>query len=56
MGIWNELLEEVVEAGSIMTFKRQLDRHIDGTGLEGYAPSAGRWDWCRRSLLVGMGK
>ena len=33
VGLWNK---EVVEAGTIPTFKKQLDRYMDRTGLEGY--------------------
>lgn len=38
--IWNELPEEMVEAGTITTFKIHLDRR----GLEGYGLKAGKWD------------
>ena len=41
---WNELPEKVVEAGIITTFKRYLDRYMDGNGLEAYGPNAGKWD------------
>lgn len=41
--MWNELLEEVVEAGTLTTFKRHLDRYLDRKGLEGYGPNAGKW-------------
>lgn len=30
LNIWNELTEEVVEAGTITTLKRHLDRFMDG--------------------------
>lgn len=36
MHIWNELPEEVVEVGTIITFKRHLDRYTDRKGLERY--------------------
>ncbi|MBB6707133.1 reverse transcriptase family protein [Proteus mirabilis] len=42
--VWNELPEEVVEAGTIATFKRHLDGYMNRKGLEGYGPGAGRWD------------
>ena len=41
--VWDELPEEVVEAGTITTFKRHLDRYMDGKGLEGSGPNAGKW-------------
>ena len=34
----NELLEEVVEAGTFATFKKHLDRYIDRIDLGGYGP------------------
>ena len=37
--MWDELLEEVVEAGTLTTFKRHLDRYMDRKGLEGYGPN-----------------
>ena len=40
-GGWNELPEEVVEAGTIPTFKKQLDRNMHRAGLEGYGPNTG---------------
>ena len=44
VAVWNELPAEVVEAGSILTFKSKMDRYMDGKGMEGYGLSAGRWD------------
>ena len=44
VAVWNELPVEVVEAGSILSFKNKLDRYMDGKGMEGYGLSAGRWD------------
>lgn len=35
-------LEEVVEAGTITTFKRHWDRYVDRKALEGYRPNVGR--------------
>eukprot|EP00061_Rhincodon_typus_P009951 g33847.t1 len=40
--IWNELPEEVVEAGTITTFNRHLDEYMNRKGLEGYGPNAGK--------------
>ena len=42
--IWNLLPEKVVEAGTIATFKKHLDKYMDGKGLEGYGSKAGNWD------------
>ena len=42
--MWNDLPAEVVEEGSILTFKSKVDRYMDGKGMEGYGLSAGRWD------------
>lgn len=53
-GVRNELSEEVVEAQTIITFKRPLDRYKTRKGLEGYGPSADKWDWFRWGNLVGM--
>lgn len=36
--------EEVVEAGTITKFKKNLDRYMDRTVLEGYGPNGARWD------------
>ena len=44
VAVWNDLPAEVVEAGSILTFKSKVDRYMDGKGMEGYGLSAGRWD------------
>jgi len=40
----NELPEKMVEAGSKATFKKHLDKYIDGKGLEGDGPDVGNWD------------
>ena len=42
--IWNELPEKVVEAGPKASFKKHLDKYIDGKGLEGYGPNVGNLD------------
>ena len=44
VAVWNELPVEVVAAGSLVSFKNKLDRHMDEKGMEGYGMSAGRWD------------
>lgn len=49
MGIWNELAEEIVESGTITTFKIHLDRRMNKTGLVGHEPNVGKW-----TGLVGM--
>ena len=56
MRVWNEMPEEVVEGGTMTTFKRHLDRYMDGKGLEGYGPNAGKWDEFNLGNLVGMDK
>jgi len=33
--VWNELPEEVVEAGTITTFQRHLDWYMDGERFRG---------------------
>lgn len=53
MVIWNEVEEEEVEL-TITSFKRHLVRYMLRTGFEGY--DRNRWDWCRWSILVGIGK
>ena len=42
--MWNELPDEVVNAGSVLTFKTNLDRYMDERCMEGYGPGAGQWD------------
>lgn len=50
--IWNELSEEIVEAGTI-TFKRHWDRENVQTDN---GRNSGRWDYSRWAILVGSGK
>ena len=38
--VWNELLE----AGTILFFKKHLDSYMGKLGVEGYGPNAGNWD------------
>lgn len=38
VGVWYELPEEVVEAGTITMFMKHLDRYMDRAGLEGDGP------------------
>ena len=42
--VWNKLPEGVVEAGTILSFKKHLDCYMGKMGIEGYGPSAGNWD------------
>ena len=44
VGVWNELPDKVVNAGSLLTFKKNLDGFMDERGVEGYGPCAGQWD------------
>eukprot|EP00061_Rhincodon_typus_P015858 g43775.t1 len=46
--------EEVVEAGTIATFKRHLDGHMNRKRLGEYGPNAGKWDQINLGYLVGM--
>ena len=41
VSVWNKLPEVVVEAGTILSFKKRLDSYM---GEEGYGPNAGNWD------------
>ena len=43
----NELPEKVVEAGSIATFKKHLDKYMDGKGLEEFGTS---WEGTRAGM------
>ena len=36
VGVWNALPSRVVEAGTLDSFKMQLDRHMSETRMEGY--------------------
>ena len=40
MSVWNKLPEVVVEAATILSFKKNLGRGID-MGIEGYGPNVG---------------
>jgi len=42
VGAWNPLPGEVVEADTIMTFKRHLDKYMNRMGIEEYGPWKGR--------------
>ena len=46
VGAWNVLPENVVEGGTLATFKRHLDGYMNREGIEGYGPSK-----CRRFCL-----
>ena len=39
VGAWNALPEVVVAAGTLATFKRNLDGYTDEEEIEGYRPS-----------------
>lgn len=60
MGIWNELPQEIVEAGSNTILNGHLDRCTDRKGLEGHGPNAGldrgfwleRASWAKRPVVV----
>ena len=39
MSVWNKLPEVVVEAGTILSFKKCLDSYMDKLGIEEYGPN-----------------
>ena len=39
---WNSLPGEVVEAGTIVSFKGRMDKYMNRMGIEGYGPQTGR--------------
>ena len=41
VSLWNSLPRRVVEAGSLDTFKRELDRALKDSGVRGYGENAG---------------
>ena len=41
---WNKLPEVVVEAGTILSFKKHLDSFMGKMSIEGYGPNAGNWE------------
>lgn len=51
LGIGNELLEEVVMAGRITTYKIHLDRFVNRS-LEGSGSNAGKQDQSRKTALL----
>ena len=44
VSVWNKLPEVVVEAGTILSFKKHLDSYMDKMGIERYGPNEGNWD------------
>ena len=44
LSVWNKLPELVVEAGTILSFKKRLDSYMGKMGIEGYGSNAGNWD------------
>ena len=44
VNVWNKLPEVVVEAGTILSFKKHLDSYMGTMGGEGYGTNAGNWD------------
>eukprot|EP00061_Rhincodon_typus_P000310 g11264.t1 len=52
--VWNELPEEIVEAGTITTFKRHVDGYMKRKNLEGCELDAGKWDEIYFGYLVGL--
>ena len=41
VSVWNKLPEVVVEAGTILSFKKHLDSYMGKMGIEGSGPNAG---------------
>lgn len=50
VGIWNEVPEEIGEAGAVTAFNRHLDKYIDRKGLEGYGTSVDGATWSARTV------
>ena len=48
VSVWNKLPEVVVEAVTILSFKKHLDSYMGKMGIEGDEPNAGNWDERRR--------
>ena len=44
VSVWNKLPKVIVEAGTILSFKKHLDSDMGKMGIEGYGPNAGNWD------------
>ena len=42
--IWNAPPGRVVEAGCLTSFKKYLDEYLARHNIQGYGPSAGKWD------------
>ena len=42
--VWNALPGRVVEAGCLTSFKKYLDEYLARHNIQGYGPSAGKWD------------
>ena len=53
VSVWNKLPEVVVEAGTILSFKKHLDSYMGKMGIEGYGSNAGNWDSLRGFLKKG---
>ena len=41
VSVWNKLPEVVVEAGTILSFKKYLNRYMGKMCIEGYRPNVG---------------
>lgn len=54
-GCRNKVPEDMVDAGTIATFKRRLNRYTERKGLKGYGPNANgqAWlSWAKGSVSV----
>ena len=44
VSVWNKLPEVVVEAGTILSFKKCLGSYMGKMAMEGYGPNVDNWD------------
>eukprot|EP00061_Rhincodon_typus_P013522 g39934.t1 len=51
--VWNEIPEEVVDAGAVTMFKRHLDKYVNQKCLEGYGLSIGSVGWTLQKEIQG---
>ena len=44
VNVWNKLPEVIVEASTILSFKKHLDSYMGKISIERYGPNVGNWD------------